>query len=517
MRPTSARSANTRLRGGLTSPVEGRTRKSSNGAYTADRPSRDSRRSDYTDLDRAPMPIENYLTQNRRSGEAAKRRARREPEELLTEDQSSFAVKSLPKVTLAKTSAAEESILKKWEAWSTQMGTQLALEGAVPATSGARATSRNSSFRSTSQLSNNSFSKPRPESAHGFSPRSQSGRRSVSRCSSRSRQSSLASTVVEPFRVGDRMTASAERRRQRPKSTQASRELLFRRALGLEDDNEDFRNASTASVSKNTAPTPGPLVAPSKSIGINAHTTETRRTLPVGSQADQAAAEDPRHPSQAGVHHLQSTDTTVAVGVLKEGPICEADSIPVKRVSPEPLAAEPADSRGEKWLKKSVALLHSKDHPFTKEFKDEVRPNEGKFHDTSAVSKDFEFDSPPQKWHLPLGEAAQMTCGRIVERPVSCTEIPLIGYRGNDSQRNVSTVDRVRANTVADVSWVEWPIDRSSVTVLFVDHHEDDDQLSAYGVEVSSREDCPPDVLPDWNESRKRFAPTALADSQPPR
>lgn len=516
MRRTPTRTTNTRLGVGLTPPPESKSWVSSKGNSTGRRSGHRANRNDYTDLDRDPLTIENYLSQKQRPAESPKRRARRKPEVFLTDDKSCFALRALPEVKPPETVAAEESILKKWEAWSSQMGAQLALESAVSTAPVARAVSRNSSFRSVSQLSNNSATRPRPGSARGASPLSQSGRRSVSHCSSRSRQSSLASTVVEPFRVGDRMTASAERKRRAPQSTKGSRELLFRRALGLDDDKDDVRNTPAGSTSMRIAPSPGPLIAPPQTISPGKQPVESRQ-----SQREQISnrKEDPTDPQlqlkeTSQPSNLSQPKAKAEVRTENLGPSTESSAAVFGAVKTG--VAEKTVLHDDIWLKKSAAFLNAKNHPHTDTSQEDALSKSEKPHEASHERKGSGLELAKEKWHLPLGEAAQMTCGRVVIHTVGNCRSPQISYRDVGSERTVDVLDI--APSIGDdfTGRVEWPIDRASVTVLFVDHHIDDDQLSAYGVEVPSREECSPDVLPDWNESRRRFAPAPLEDSQQP-
>jgi hypothetical protein len=473
-------------------------------------------RNGYMDLDRAYAPRENYTAHEKLRDEAPKPRVRLQPEMFLTEDNSSFAMQALPKVVQPKTAAAEESILKKWEAWSTKMGTQLGLESTVASAPVFRASSRNGSFRSVSQLSNNSIPRTRPESARGHSPMSQSGRRSVSRRSSCSRQSSLASTVVEPFRVGDRMTASAERKRSRPQSTTKSRELLFRRALGLEDDKDSIQDLSITSASRRTAPAPGPLIAAPRAASSHRQSADSQppvlilKETPIAMDTQPVPTVLPKESSapQAEEH---STEAGASNTVLPKVPIAPETAFSQLNDGKE------ADDHDDEWLKKSIELLTSKDRSFTEVSaekstppKEEVRS--GLVEPTPTVSHVVE-----ERWHLPVGVAAQVICGRVSTlRIVNCS-FPSIIYRCKEHKCAVHEETNALPSDEAVPRWVDWPIDRASVEVLFVDHHEDDDQLSVYGVEVLFREDCSPEVLPDWNESRRRFAPAPIEDSQAPR
>lgn len=473
-------------------------------------------RSVYTDLDWVHVLPDDSATSNRISNERPEPRVCRQPEVFLIKDNSSVAMKKLPEVARPETAAAEESILKKWEAWSTQMGTQLALESAVPTTPLARGTSRNGSFRSGSQVSNNSMTRPRPESGRRFSPLSQSGRRSISRGSSRSRQSSLASTVVEPFRVGDRMTASAERKRHRPQSTKGSRELLFRRALGLEEDKHDVQNLSTTSSSRRNHHVPSPLIATPRATSTPRKPTGTHRPIPVEGGKEEALTTSAQTKQKDMRQVSKPTETTFSPQAALPTATLGSNVAAPQALLSEPDGMGKGEDKTDKWLQKTIALLSSEDHPYNEVLVEKSTSSREKSDDAPLAPKAIALEPVLEKWHLPLEEAARMVCGRVVVQTIDNCPTPSIEHPKAQARNTVDLKDSAFPYDDAAPQWSKWSIDRASVNVLFVDHHVDDDQLSAYGVEVPSREECSHEVLSDWNESRRRFAPAPIEDSQLP-
>ncbi|KPA74657.1 hypothetical protein ABB37_08991 [Leptomonas pyrrhocoris] len=514
MRRTPLRPAGARQGASLSSPRENTYRKPPNDGNAKKHSGRRTARNTYADLDQMYLLPENSTAHTKISDETPKPRTRHLPEEFFTEDNSNIAVKNLPKTAQPETSAAEESILKKWEAWSTQMSTQLALENAVSATPLARSSPRNGSFHNVSQSSIHSISKLRPASARSLSPAIESGRRSASRCSSRSRQSSLVSTVVEPFKVGDRMTASAERKRHRPQSTKGSRELLFRRALGLEDDKSDIQNVSTSVQSRRAAPAPSPLITLSTASSSPRQPAELHRSLPSEVNKENV---DPDHSQQAtkdSRRELEKPGTKGSTEAAASSTVLHKDLATQEASLLRLSELRETENQREEWVKKSIALLESNDQHFAESVEGQTVPTKAESHEApSPVTRQLVPELMEDKWHLPVGKAAQMICGRVVVQTIDNCPVPSIGYRESRKRHVADEGDGNSPNDDTAHHWVEWPIDRASVTVLFVDHHVDDDQLSAYGVEVSSRDECASEVLPDWNESRRRFAPAPLEDS----
>lgn len=156
------------------------------------------------------------------------RRAPTLPESFLMSNASSSVYQRVPQAVEEETLAKEEFILRKWEVWNAWMAEQLALEGTVPAAVLCCNTPHSDCFHRVSRFSNRSISRVQPKNARGFLSLQNYAANASSLCSSlfHSPRSRLGGEVTT-FKVADRLTASAERRRYRSKSTNDSRELLF--------------------------------------------------------------------------------------------------------------------------------------------------------------------------------------------------------------------------------------------------------------------------------------------------
>lgn len=473
--PANQRPVRTRLELSLSSSRENGSCSAARGNGAGADSTRRNTRKAYTDLD-----YERGRDQNRRrSSEASIMNARQRPavlpENLLTRNTATAPYRRLPEAVEVESRMEEVSILRKWEQWSTRMGEQLTLDGTVPAAVSGRNTPPNGSFRSTSQFSSRSGLRARPPSVRGASPLRQGGGNESSRCStrSRSRRSSVGSESVVPFRVGDRLTASAERRRHQPWSTKESRELLFRRALGMVDDDDGGTavEGSTSAPSQRGAPVPAPLItlgrstrAPEPCSSAEALSAQRRMEVVEGQRA------------QAAAHVAQDKMWTKQVKEL----IGDRQSVP---------AASASVSK--------VPLL--------------IPKPESKPPDVSAPGA---ADLLKRTWSLPVDEASRVRCLADAPLRLNAALATMSVVPGRTKTAVVTQVASASSDGETVVALLGLPLDRTVMNVIFVDHHVDDDQMSAYGVELSPRDEFHPHVLPDWNESRRRFAPSPLAQSR---
>ncbi|KAK7199278.1 hypothetical protein NESM_000898800 [Novymonas esmeraldas] len=470
--PPVTRPVRTRLELSLSSSREHGSRSATRDRKAAPSSSAQGSQRQYSDLDR-----NNGRAGGRRDGEdtSSARRAPVLPHTFLTHEVSSAAYRKLPRAREVESLAEEESILRKWENWSTRMGEQLALEGTVPAVASGRNTPRNGSFRSVSQFSSRSMSHQQPPGVRGSSPLRRCNADASTRCSSRSRSphSSVGSEKVVPFKVGERLTESAERRRQRPKSTRASRELLFRRALGLgEQDSASGLGDSFAHSTHQPPPLLGPL-----------------------------DTEIDRHPGiseRASAARQSERDAETEASLQRE-------------------RVEKSEMLDKEWTRQAKELLGSHQRPaaLIPSVQDPVCNGKEVVSPSSAAVVERVACVPVlTKWHLPLGDLEHMRCVTDVELALEKTPVPFTGVCRKRSPDGGPLNNSPACENDSSAPLVGHLLDRSAFNIVFVDHHVDDDQMSAYGIEVPPREEHHPHVLPDWDESRRRFAPTPLESSQ---
>lgn len=395
--------------------------------------------------------------------------------------------------------------------------------------------------------------------------------RSVSQ-GSRSRCSSVGSEGVMPFRAGERSTASAERRRIHPQSTRKSRELLFRRALELEPvkprPGSSMVSASPLVYSR-APPPPQPEESPSpKQPLVPAKRTAESRGAEQRRVEEQQQLCDEEFYARTrlwvrGMERLQALQRSLVQSALNPvkrtilspaedtKPAAEADVSPAA----ETVAVGDVPGRAHSesaWEHLCTAAAHMEQRrlsvtrkTFFWKWLQCTRHSHTQVAKVEGATSEREVGAPVMSQREQEGNSVKALSGgqadgQLLEKLPS-TDVTVEaeaaslnppGSRHERKDEDQQLKPQLPGDTEEDLDQrpssrghgikrgeglLEAPTPPSEPweTILWVEHHVEDDEASTCGVLPVLREDAAQPSYANWDEAKIRFPPQALVDEQP--